>query len=180
MKNSRLTMLVTGGCRSGKSLHGERVAESYGPRCVYVATAQVWDTEMADRVEGHRARRGKGWTTVEEPRDVVGVLREHGQSCDAILVDCVTLWLTNLMLADLPDADIMERVHDLTREIRQCRASVILVSNEVGWGIVPENKMARRFRDLAGGANAVLAEAVDNVVLCVAGIPMAAKGAVGL
>jgi len=169
-------MLVTGGCRSGKSLHGERVAESCGPRCVYIATAQVWDDEMAERVAGHRARRGAGWSTVEEPRNVAGVLREQGGCCDVVLLDCVTLWLTNLMLADLPDTIIMERVRELTREIRRCPASVILVTNEVGWGIVPENTMARRFRDIAGGANAVLAEAVDNVVLCVAGIPLAVKG----
>jgi adenosylcobinamide kinase/adenosylcobinamide-phosphate guanylyltransferase len=180
MTNFRLTMLVTGGCRSGKSLHGERVAQSCGPGCVYVATAQVRDGEMADRVAGHRARRDGRWSTVEEPLDVCRVLREHGNGCDAILIDCVTLWLTNLMLADLSDAVILEKVHELAREIRRCPAAVILISNEVGWGIVPENRSARRFRDLAGGANAVLAEAVDNVVLCVAGIPMAAKGAVGL
>ena len=180
MKDSRLTMLVTGGCRSGKSLHAERVAESCGARCVYVATAQVWDDEMADRVSAHRARRGDVWTTVEEPLDMVEVLRAHGGRCDAVLIDCVTLWLTNLMLADLSDADIFRRVHDLIRAIRQCPASVILVTNEVGWGIVPENRMARRFRDLAGKGNAILAESVDNVVLCVAGIPMGVKGAVGL
>jgi adenosylcobinamide kinase/adenosylcobinamide-phosphate guanylyltransferase len=163
--------LVLGGARSGKSRLAESLVARHPPPWLYVATAEAGDAEMAARIAAHRARRGVAWTTIEAPRDLAGRLAEHAGL--PVLVDCLTLWLTNLMLAD---ADIEAEIARLERVLDESRDSIVLVANEVGSGIVPDNALARRFRDLQGQLNQRLAARADRVVLVVAGLPLFVKG----
>ena len=160
--------LVLGGARSGKSRHAERLASTSGLSPVYVATAQALDGEMARRIARHRARRGPVWRTVEEPLDLVATLQQECAPECIVLVDCLTLWLTNLMVAERPVeaecARLLERLPSL-------ESPLILVSNEVGQGIVPDNAMARAFVDHAGWLHQGIAERADAVVLMTAGLP---------
>jgi len=136
-----------------------------------VATGQGLDAEMAARIEAHRARRGAGWTTIEAPLDLAAALAAHTRA--PILVDCLTLWLSNLMMADAPTEPEFDR---LAQALAEAAAPVVLVANEVGSGIVPDNALARRFRDLQGGLNQRIAAQADRVVLLVAGLPLYLKG----
>jgi adenosylcobinamide kinase / adenosylcobinamide-phosphate guanylyltransferase len=166
--------LVLGGARSGKSRYAEALIMAYPAPHVYVATAQVLDDEMHHRVEHHRRRRGPEWETVECPVHLVALLDELTSRDLPILVDCITLWLTNLILDDFgPSPE--DSVQALCRVLHQTRHPLILVSNEVGSGIVPDNPLARQYRDLAGFANQQLAEACQAVTLVVAGLPMRFK-----
>jgi adenosylcobinamide kinase/adenosylcobinamide-phosphate guanylyltransferase len=173
--NDTTTMLVTGGCRSGKSACALEHAEACGPRRAYIATARVFDREMKERVKRHRAERDASWTTVEEPNELAAAIVSAQGNCDVILVDCITLWLTNLLEEGLDDSTILERVDLLCRVVAASKTPVILVTNETGWSIVPENPLARRFRDLAGLVNQRLAGSVSTVILCVSGIPVTIK-----
>lgn len=168
------SLLLLGGARSGKSALGERLVAESGRRPVYVATAQAFDGEMEERIAHHRQRRGEGWLTVEEPLHLARVLRERAAGeGDAVLVDCLTLWLTNLMAAGRSaETDVAE----LIDAIAASRAAIVLISNEVGWGIVPDNALARRFRDEAGRMHQNLAERADAVAAVMAGLPMVLKG----
>lgn len=164
--------LVIGGARSGKSGLAERLVSGTGLARRYIATAEAWDDEMRDRIARHRADRGAGWITVEAPLDLAAALAE-ARSGEVVLIDCATLWLTNHLLAD----------HDLDREgerlitaIATCAAPVVVVSNEVGWGIVPENALARAFRDAQGRLNQRIAAEAGLVVGVMAGLPMVLKG----
>jgi adenosylcobinamide kinase / adenosylcobinamide-phosphate guanylyltransferase len=165
---SHLT-LVLGGARSGKSRHAEALITAGPPPWVYVATAEPLDDEMTARIAAHRARRGAGWRDVEAPRDLAGALTGIR---DAVLVDCLTLWLSNLMLAE---ADIEAETARLEDALTSVAAPVVLVSNEVGFGIVPDNALARRFRDAQGRLNQRIAARADRVVLIVAGLPLVVK-----
>jgi adenosylcobinamide kinase/adenosylcobinamide-phosphate guanylyltransferase len=165
-----LIELVIGGARSGKSAHAERQALASGLRCVYVATAQAHDDEMAQRIAHHRARRPVHWRTVEEPLALAAALRRVAAPDACLLVDCLTLWLTNLMLAERTD-----EVESLLTVLPALPGSLILVSNEVGWGIVPENPLARRFRDEQGWLNQCVAALADRVTLVAAGLPLSLK-----
>jgi adenosylcobinamide kinase / adenosylcobinamide-phosphate guanylyltransferase len=165
---SHLT-LVLGGARSGKSRHAEALITAGSPPWVYVATAEPLDDEMTARIAAHRARRGAGWRDVEAPRDLAGALAGVR---DAVLVDCLTLWLSNLMLAD---ADIEAESARLEDVLTRMTGPVVLVSNEVGAGIVPDNALARRFRDAQGRLNQRIAARADRVVLMVAGLPLVVK-----
>lgn len=167
---------VTGGCRSGKSSYAQRYAESVGPVRVYLATSQALDDEMRKRIDAHQASRGQGWTTVEEPIDIVPALLSASQHADVILLDCVTLWVTNCLMAGMDDEDVFARTNDLVRALDDLPCAVVIVSNEVGSGIVPEHALARRFRDLTGAVNQRLAACASTVVLSVSGIPLAVKG----
>lgn len=167
----RLT-LVLGGARSGKSRHAEALLARLPPPWVYVATAQALDGEMRARIDEHRARRDPGWRTVEAPLDLPGALREAGHA--PALVDCLTLWLSNLMLGG-HDPEAAEAA--LIVSLAEREAATVLVSNEVGLGIVPDNALAREFRDRAGRLHQRLAAVADQVVFTVAGLPMAVKGA---
>ena len=166
---------VLGGARSGKSAYALRLAEGLadGGRLVMVATAQALDDEMAARIARHRAERGEAWATVEAPlalEDAVRGLRPR----DVAVVDCLTLWLTNLMAAE---ADIADRTEALIAALEASPADhVILISNEVGQGIVPENPLARRFRDEAGWMHQAIAGACDRVVFVQAGLAQVVKG----
>jgi adenosyl cobinamide kinase/adenosyl cobinamide phosphate guanylyltransferase len=167
---ARLT-LVIGGARSGKSRHAESLMAALPPPWIYVATAQALDAEMTERIAAHRARRGAGWTTVEAPRDLAGALAAAGPN--PMLIDCLTLWLSNLLLAA---ADCDAEIDRLDQALAQATAPVVLVSNEVGLGIVPDNALARRFRDLQGVLNQRVAARAAKVVLMVAGLPLNLKG----
>lgn len=169
--------LVLGGARSGKSTHAERLATGTllggAPRpAVYIATAEAGDTEMAARILAHRLRRGGQWTTIEEPLRLDEALHQaqvHGQP---VLVDCLTLWLSNLMLAG---ADLDEETDTLLQVIDDCTTPVIFVSNEVGLGIVPDTTLGRAFRDAQGRLNMRIAGRADRVILMAAGLPLVMK-----
>lgn len=165
-----LTFLL-GGARSGKSAHAEKLATALPPPWTYIATAEAYDGEMAERIALHRARRGEGWRTVDAPLDLAGVLRAlpDGQ---AVLVDCLTLWLSNHMLAD-HDLDALS--DELETVFAAPRGPWFVVSNEVGMGIVPDNALGRRFRDAQGRLNQRIAARADRVLFMVAGLPMQVK-----
>lgn len=170
----RKVLLVTGGARSGKSRYAERRALGMGPRLLYVATAEPLDSEMARRIEEHRSRRAGLWQTLEEPLEVRRALELCHDRVDCALVDCVTLWLSNLVLRR-GEAAVEGEVEALLDLIRRTRFSLVFVTNEVGSGIVPDNPLARQFRDIAGKTNQRIAELADEVILMVAGIPVRIK-----
>ena len=165
--------LILGGARSGKSHYGENLAGESGCHKIYLATGQAGDAEMVSRIAAHRERRGADWQTVEEPLRRVETLEEHCAPGTAVLVDCLTLWLTNVLLEGLQPEDESERLVAATAGLA---GPVIFVSNEVGLGIVPENALARAFRDHQGRLNQQLAAVADLVVFMAAGLPMRLKG----
>lgn len=168
-------VFITGGARSGKSRLAESLAEGFGTPLCYIATGEARDEEMAVRIAAHRARRGNGWQTVEEPIRLMEALKAAEGRFQAVLVDCVTLWLTNLLLSH-EDADrALAEVQALAALLPELTIPIVLVSNEVGMGIVPENALARSFRDLAGKANQTLAAAADEVYVTISGIPLKLK-----
>lgn len=168
-------ILVLGGARSGKTSFAERLAMRLGKAPLYLATAEILDAEMADRVETHRRQRQGRFATIEEPIELTDAIIQASKKHDVILVDCLTLWITNLLGAE---ADVAGAVEELAVALAQIkRARVILVSNEVGLGIVPDNPMARHFRDLAGAAHQRLGEICVDVFFVAAGLPMVLKGA---
>jgi adenosylcobinamide kinase/adenosylcobinamide-phosphate guanylyltransferase len=170
------TILITGGARSGKSRYAEQRAGELGARRLYIATAEPKDEEMAQRIAAHRRRRGAEWTSIEEPLELLAVLREQRGHFDCVLVDCLTLWLSNLLLQRNYEHAI-QKVQELCEATPSFDFNLLLVTNEVGWGIVPENPLARQFRDLLGWANQEIASVSDQVVLLIAGIPIAVKKA---
>ncbi len=176
MKNGKEIVLVLGGARSGKSSYAQRLAESRWKHPLYLAPAETLDSEMANRVKLHRQQRGPHWGCVEEPLDVARIIRTSIPKRDGVLLDCATLWLTNVLLKEGPAA-VKTRQKELLDSLSASPAGVIIVSNEVGMGIVPESALGREFRDLQGWLNQDLARTADIVILVVAGIPLAIKGA---
>ena len=174
-------VLVLGGARSGKSVFAEdltlslaaNAAAEHKTKCIYIATAQIWDDEMQTRVATHQSRRTDIWQTVEAPLDLVPALLTHSRIDQPILVDCLTLWLTNLMMAE---HDIDGAGNAMVYALAQLAGPVIFVSNEVGQGIVPDNKMARDFRDHAGSLHQKIAKSVSEVYFVTAGLPTKLKG----
>jgi adenosylcobinamide kinase/adenosylcobinamide-phosphate guanylyltransferase len=165
---------VIGGARSGKSAFAEGLVTASGRPRRYIATAEAWDDEMRDRIARHRQDRGAGWTTVEAPLDLAAALA-GARAEEAVLVDCATLWLTNHLLAE---HDLAAQGTALLAALDTCAAPVVVVSNETGWGIVPDNGLARRFRDAQGRLNQGLAAQADLVVTVIAGLPLALKGTI--
>jgi adenosylcobinamide kinase / adenosylcobinamide-phosphate guanylyltransferase len=163
------TTLVLGGARSGKSAFAERLIGDSGLARIYLATATAGDDEMKARIADHRARRGEGWTTVEEPLALVDALTRVATRGQAVLVDCLTLWLSNLMFAQR-DPDVEAR--RLTRFLEVAKYPIVLVSNEVGLGLVPETPLGRDFRDAQGRLNQIVAAAAPNVAFIAAGLPL--------
>ncbi len=167
--------LVLGGVRSGKSAYAENLIEAYfedGGGGVYLATATAGDAEMAERIRRHQARRGETWTTVEEPLELIGALKAHAGPGRPVLVDCLTLWLSNVLHADrAPGFEIAA----LVKGLATVAGPVVLVSGEVGMGIVPDNALARAYMDAAGEMNQAVAAAADRVVLVTAGLPCEIK-----
>lgn len=164
--------LVIGGARSGKSRLAERLVSATRRPRTYIATAQAFDTEMSDRIAQHISDRGPDWTTIEAPTDIATALA----SCDpagAILFDCATLWLSNMLLSD---HDLNDASQKLMETLSTSPAPIVIVSNEVGWGIVPENALARRFRDAQGRLNQMIAARAALVIGAMAGLPFTLKG----
>jgi adenosylcobinamide kinase / adenosylcobinamide-phosphate guanylyltransferase len=169
-------ILITGGARSGKSRYAEERAVALGGRRLYVATAEAKDAEMAERIAEHQKRRGGGWHTIEEPLELSEALLAWRGRMDCALVDCLTIWLSNHLLQR--DAEFAKKkVQELVERLPRLDFHVVLVTNEVGAGIVPDNPLARQFRDLAGWANQQLAVIASEVVLTVAGLPIIVKKA---
>jgi adenosylcobinamide kinase/adenosylcobinamide-phosphate guanylyltransferase len=162
--------LILGGARSGKSRHGESLITALPVPWVYIATAEAWDDEMRARIEAHRARRAAGWRTVEAPLALAPALTEAGTA--PVLVDCLTLWLTNLMLAG---RDVAAETEALLAALAARAGKTVLVANEVGLGIVPEHRLGRDFRDAAGLLHQRLAAEAGRVLFIVAGLPMVVK-----
>jgi len=167
--------LVIGGCRSGKSDHAQCLAEAFGGRLLYVATCVPRDDEMHERVRRHREKRPTPWETCEAPLDMPEAIVKNKHQFDVLLVDCLTLWVSNLLLESTNDGEMARRVRALTEAIHAPGCPLVLVTNEVGTGIVPENALARKFRDEAGRVNRAVAEAVGTVIWMVAGIPVTVK-----
>ncbi len=164
--------LVLGGARSGKSAHGEALIGASSKKPVYMATAEAGDGEMAERIARHQERRTEAWRTVEVPLDLTGALVSEAAPDTAVLVDCLTLWLSNLLQAG---RDIEAEINSLADILPSLRGPVVFVSNEVGLGIVPGNAAARAFRDHAGRLHQAIAAQAQSVVLVVAGQPMMIK-----
>ena len=164
--------LVLGGARSGKSSYAERITVAHPRGCVYVATAEIGDDEMAERVRQHQARREAHWRTVEAPLELGAAIVAETEQGAAVLVDCLTLWLSNLMAAG---RDPARETEDLIRALGQAGGPVVFVSNEVGMGIVPDNALARAFRDHAGRMNQRIAEISNTVFFVAAGLPLRLK-----
>jgi adenosylcobinamide kinase / adenosylcobinamide-phosphate guanylyltransferase len=170
-----LSCFVLGGARSGKSRYALDLAREIGGRAAVVATARAVDTDMAARIARHRSERPAGWTTVEEPYDVTATTRRAAASHELILLDCVTVWVANLIERGDDDATVLAAADDLAKLVRERLATFILVSNEVGEGVHPPTALGRRFGDLLGFVNQRLAAAADRVTLMVAGIPLTVK-----
>lgn len=165
--------LVLGGARSGKSSFAENLVIQSGLTRHYIATGRAWDDEMRERIRAHQAQRGAGWITHEEPVDLVGKLQAIDAPDCAVLVDCLTLWVTNLML---DNSDIPAECARLVDLVSRLKGRVVFVSNEVGLGIVPENRMARDFRDHAGRLHQSVAAHCAEVYFIAAGLPLKMKG----
>ncbi|MEO1406184.1 MAG: bifunctional adenosylcobinamide kinase/adenosylcobinamide-phosphate guanylyltransferase [Pseudomonadota bacterium] len=165
--------LILGGARSGKSRRALHLAEETGARRAFIATAEALDDEMAARIERHKAERGRGWMTIEAPLDLVGALQEEGLECDVFLIDCLTLWLSNLMHHGY---DIDVETAQLCAAIEASPIPIILVSNEVGLGLVPETPLGREFRDAQGRLNQAVASVCERVEFVAAGLPIKLKG----
>jgi adenosylcobinamide kinase/adenosylcobinamide-phosphate guanylyltransferase len=165
-------VFITGGARGGKSSLALSLAEQHGSRRACVATMEPLDDELKERVQRHKGERGDAWETFEEPVDVVSALGRISGKFDAVVIDCLTLWLSNVMLAG---RDVEEEMEDLLSSLRETRGTVYVVSNEIGMGIVPGNRTAREFRDLAGRLNQRVASEAAEAYLSVSGIPVQIK-----
>lgn len=172
--NASFPHLILGGAKSGKSTFAETLMAALPQPYVYVATAEVLDDEMAERVRRHQQRRADCWETIECPLYLVSTLQNLQNQNRAVLVDCLTLWLTNLLLKTTPTS-VEESMQELCQTLPTIDYPLLLVANEVGGGIVPENALARRFRDLAGWLNQQVAAACHSVTLVVAGLPLPLK-----
>lgn len=168
------SLLVLGGARSGKSAYAQSLAEAAAPERLYLATAEAGDAEMAARIMRHRAERGPGWTTLEEPLDLAEALGVEARAGRVVLVDCLTLWLSNLMLAG---REVEAEIARLAQAISGLEGPALIVSNEVGLGLVPETRLGRDFRDFQGWVNRDVARVCDAVILVAAGLPTLLKPA---
>ncbi|MBI5236829.1 MAG: bifunctional adenosylcobinamide kinase/adenosylcobinamide-phosphate guanylyltransferase [Deltaproteobacteria bacterium] len=167
-------VFVIGGARSGKSSFALKFASAMPGEKTYMATGAASDPEMKVRIETHKRSRGNGWKTIEEPRNIAAKLLSAGRN-GVILLDCLTLWISNLMEAGLTDDEIMKEAEAFAASCRKVKANVVAVSNETGQGIVPENRLARRFRDVSGLVNQMMAQEADSVYFVAAGIPVKIK-----
>jgi adenosylcobinamide kinase/adenosylcobinamide-phosphate guanylyltransferase len=162
-------ILVGGGVRSGKSAFALVRARELGARRAFIATAEAFDDEMRERAQRHREERGSAFTTREAPRELVAALREVSVGADVVVIDCLTLWLSNLLLEDRTQPEIVLRVRELCRAIRELPVHVVVVSNEVGLGIVPDSRLGRVFRDVSGTAHQLLSAQCDELYFAMMG-----------
>jgi adenosylcobinamide kinase/adenosylcobinamide-phosphate guanylyltransferase len=168
-------LVVTGGTRSGKSRYAVERASAWGSRVLYVATCQPADDERRERVRRHQTERPSSWTTFEPGSDVLPVVQEQGPSADGIVLDCLTLYVSGLLMSGSGEEEVMRQVEVLCSALRQVGGPAAIVTNEVGWGVVPETPLGRLFRDAAGRANQVAARHAQEVVLMISGLPMVVK-----
>jgi len=169
-------IFVLGGARSGKSRHAAQIAKRIDKKTVFIATATVLDEEMKERIRLHKISRPKSWDLIEEPLNLGKVLLKSKLAYDTVLIDCVGLWVSNLLMANMKDREIEKKIKELTDSILKAGAGlVIIVSNEVGTGLVPADPVSRRFRDLVGLANQTMAAGADEVIMMQAGIPVRIK-----
>ncbi|MDP2943506.1 MAG: bifunctional adenosylcobinamide kinase/adenosylcobinamide-phosphate guanylyltransferase [Candidatus Omnitrophota bacterium] len=172
---SKMTFIL-GGARSGKSRYAAEIAKKLGEKTVFIATATALDEEMKERIRLHKISRPKSWSLIEEPLNLSKVLLKSKPSYDTALIDCVGLWISNLLMANMKDGEIERKLKELTDSILKAKFSlVIIVSNEVGTGLVPADPVSRRFRDLVGLANQIMAAGADEVIMMQAGIPVRIK-----
>lgn len=169
------TYLIIGGAKSGKSSFAETLACVVPGKRAYVATAQALDEEMLLKIQRHKQDRGDSWDTFEEPISVASLLQKLNGKYEVVLLDCLTLWLSNIMMKCNGDQELLSHFESLAAAIKDLEGTTIIVSNEVGLGIVPDNPLARRFRDCAGILNQKIATIADEVYFTVAGIPMKIK-----
>lgn len=169
------TLFIIGGARSGKSGYALELGSRIPGRKVFIATAEAYDEEMKDRISLHQKTRSSEWATIEEPVELCKRLQETGSLYDVVIVDCLTLWLSNMLCREKASKHIRAEIEQLTSVLKDVSCNIIIVSNEVGLGIVPDNKLARIFRDLGGWMNQRLAAAADDVYLVTCGIPMKIK-----
>lgn len=167
-------ILLTGGCRSGKSGFALHLSQGIRRRA-FLATAEAIDREMEQRIQKHKKDRGSAWTTIEEPVDLAGAVKKHRGRFDLILIDCITIWASNLLL-QLKPGGRKKAIREFLDVVEDPGCTLVLVTNEVGSGVVPANKLAREFRDLAGDLNQKIAKRCDEVYLLAAGIPLKLKG----
>ncbi len=169
------TILVTGGSRSGKSRYALQLAENINNPKIFLATAEPLDNEMAERIKEHQNERGKEWITIEEPIDPAKIIgSKRNQPC-FIVLDCITLWLSNMVMKNMEREAILEQVHELVKECKACEGDIIVITNELGSGIVPLEPSSRSFRDIAGQTNQILASEFEEVINMVSGIPVNIK-----
>ena len=169
-------IFITGGCRSGKSRYALDYANRHFFMKLFLATSEALDEEMVQRIENHKKVRGPEWQTIEEPVEIVNKIKEYGGEGRVILIDCLTLWLYNLLMRWDNDLRIMEETEKLIDSLKKSRLSSILVSNEVGMGIVPADPLSLRYRDLLGAMNQRFAASLDTLIFMVSGIPLFLKG----
>ena len=176
-------ILITGGARSGKSIFAEKMAQQMGSQIAYIATAQALDKEMKERIHLHRQSRPEHWKTYEVPYQIAPTIAKIESDFQIILIDCLTLFISNLLMKQEEHSynsqlceQLLSHVQDTLEEITKCKATVIIVTNEVGAGLVPDNPMGRFFRDVVGKANQLIAASADQVYLLVSGIPVRIKG----
>ena len=168
-------IFILGGARSGKSAYALSLAKERSRKALYIATAEANDAEMKSRISKHKTSRPKYWNTVEEPLDLIAALKKQKHKYEVIIIDCLTLYLSNLMHEGLKQAAIIKIIKEAASYIKAMKETVIVISNEVGLGIVPENKLAREFRDISGLSNQIMAKEADGVVFIQAGIALKLK-----
>lgn len=171
---SRL-ILLTGATRSGKSRLAVELAHRFGPRILYLATCRPTDREMTQRVARHQQQRPASWKTIEAPNDPTAVIAQQDGAIDGAILDCLTLYVSRLVMRKFTDETILTRIRALCETMRRAPFPIVTVTNEVGWGLVPITRVGRRFRDLTGLANQLVAQAADEVYLVVAGLPLCLK-----
>jgi adenosylcobinamide kinase/adenosylcobinamide-phosphate guanylyltransferase len=177
IENVNEIIFVIGGCRSGKSRYALETAEKLaGDKKVFIATCVPQDDEMKQRVAKHQKARNQSWPTVEEPVHLPEAILQRNQEVDVIVVDCLTLWVSNLLMETEDEEKLKKNVSQLIDTLENATCTIVLVSNEVGTGIVPENKLVRRYRDIMGLANQAVANTAGKVIWMVAGIPVTVKG----
>lgn len=169
-------IFVLGGARSGKSAYALKLAKKNKKKVIFIATCQALDKEMSERIRLHKKTRPRDWKTFEEPYKVLDLLRKTSAKYETILIDCLTLFVSNLVLKGLKYDAIVNEVNSILSHFNKTKSLVIIVSNEVGLGIVPDNKLARDFRDIAGKINQVVAQKSEQVFFMVSGIPLKIKG----
>jgi adenosylcobinamide kinase/adenosylcobinamide-phosphate guanylyltransferase len=169
------SILITGGARSGKSQFAQKLAVAAGGKVLFIATAEAKDEAMRLRIEAHQQSRPKGWKTVEAPLGVSEIIGQHASKAETVVIDCITMLVANIMLQERGEEPVLKEIEALINQMDELKANFILVTNEVGLGLVPDNELGRRYRDCLGRANQILAQHADEVYLMVAGIPVRLK-----